>query len=97
MNGRKAMILILVLAYAFMAFAMVSCVANGASVDARQSDKDADFGIVKLFVADGIVVYRFKDAGRYHYFTKASAINTIQSETNGKTTVEWDDAAEAQK
>jgi hypothetical protein len=51
---------------------------------------------VLLFKIDGATVYRFADAGEYHYFLlgDGSAINTRQSRTRAKNTAEhWDDSA----
>lgn len=46
--------------------------------------KDDAFEVEYLFEKDGLKVYRFWDAGHYHYFTTKGEIISVQ--TAGKTT-----------
>ena len=50
-----------------IAILVVSCKRKGSPVTATESVDN--FSVVKLFVVDGITVYRFNDSGNYVYFT----------------------------
>jgi hypothetical protein len=45
--------------------------------------KDDGFEVEYLFEKDGVKMYRFRDVGRYHYFTTKG--ETISVKTEGKT------------
>jgi hypothetical protein len=50
----------------------------------EQLGKDDGFEVEYLFEKDGVKVYRFWDAGHFHYFTTGG--ETISVQTAGKTT-----------
>lgn len=81
-----------------------SCAKSGEPVAVEtRSVKPEDFSVTALFEIEGSVIYRFNDAGEYHYFLigKGDMINVRQKRTttvsDGKntrtTTEQWDDAA----
>lgn len=54
--------------------------------DAISTDTKGDFKVEFLFEKDGIKMYRFRDGGRYHYFTDRG--ETISTQYNNKSTRE---------
>lgn len=46
---------------------LVSCARQGLS---EEETTNAEISLTKLFTHDECTVYRFMDAGRYHYFAK---------------------------
>ena len=42
-----------------------------------------NFELGKLFTTDGCTVYRFYDAGHYHYFTKCENSQRVETTTDG--------------
>jgi hypothetical protein len=63
---------------------LIGCVNK--SISFEQTGKDNQIRIKFLFEKDGIKMYRFYDAGHYHYFTTKGDVNTIQQV--GKVTYE---------
>lgn len=65
--------------------AFTSCVGKGSEVEVSGS-KD-EFKVEKLFVVDGVTVYRFSDGSRYVYFTnRKGEVYEERRRSNGKTT-----------
>lgn len=61
-------------------FSCVSCHENK-GVDIPTSDSINEIKVEKLFVVDGITVYRFRDYGRVIYFTnKKGEVKTFSNE-----------------
>lgn len=54
---------------------LIGCVNEPISVE--QTGKDNEISISFLFEKDGIKMYRFYDAGHYHYFTTKGDVSTI--------------------
>ena len=48
------------------------------SISVEQTGKDNAITIEFLFKKDGLKMYRFFDAGHYHYFTTKGDVTTIQ-------------------
>lgn len=65
-----------------LAFLLVGCAVP--SLKTEQST-NSEVNVELLFEYDSIKVYRFKDNGMFHYFTKDMTIKTYKS---GKTTKE---------
>ena len=63
-------------------FALTACAVP--SIKTEQSS-NSNIDVELLFEYDSIKVYRFKDNGMFHYFTKDMTIKTYKS---GKTTKE---------
>jgi hypothetical protein len=55
---------------------LIGCVNKSISVE--QTGKDNLITISFLFEKDGLKMYRFCDAGRYHYFTTKGDVTTTQ-------------------
>lgn len=65
-------------------FLLVSCDNKGIKVPT--SDSIDEIKVEKLFVADGITVYRFYDGGRVVYFTnKRGEVKSIHNECDPAT------------
>lgn len=61
-------------------FSLVSCSENK-GINVPKSDSINEIKVEKLFVADGITVYRFYDGGRVVYFTnKKGEVKTLYNE-----------------
>lgn len=60
-----------IVVYAMLAAVFLSSCAGDAG-DAKESIQDGDFKIDFLFEKDGCKVYRFKDSGRYIYWSNCS-------------------------
>ena len=71
----------------YIAFIMVGAIIFGACSNDPMSKerlgKDDGFEVEYLFEKDGVKMYRFRDVGRYHYFTTKG--ETISVKTEGKT------------
>ena len=53
--------------------------------DAISTDTKGDFKVEFLFEKDGIKMYRFRDGGRYHYFTdRGETITTHYSNKSSR-------------
>lgn len=65
-------------------FLLVSCENKGTNVPT--SDSINEIKVEKLFVVDGITVYRFHDGGRVVYFTnKRGEVKSIHNECDPAT------------
>jgi hypothetical protein len=76
---KKIVFLILICALIF-----AGCAKRGQSIEAQSQD---DFEVALIFEVEGTKVYRFYDAGRFHYFAvrnTASMLKTQYTQTNGK-------------
>lgn len=69
----------------------ISCVKYGESVE--YSGKD-NYNVEYIFTVQNVKIYRFEDGGRHHYLAigNGKVLNTLQSQSNGKSTSYWDDA-----
>jgi hypothetical protein len=56
---------------------LIGCRTNSISVE--QTGKDNSITIEFLFKKDGLKMYRFYDAGHYHYFTTKGDVITTQN------------------
>lgn len=69
-----------IILFALVIFLFVSCDYNK-GINIPTSNSINEIKVEKLFVADGITVYRFYDGGRVVYFTnKKSEVKTIHDE-----------------
>lgn len=69
-----------IILFVLFIFLFVSCNDNK-GINVPKSDSINEIKVEKLFVADGITVYRFYDGGRVVYFTnKKSEVKTIHDE-----------------
>lgn len=62
----------IILLFVSVIFLLVSCVNKGINV--QTSDSINDIKVEKLFVVDGITVYRFYDGSRVVYFTNKKGV-----------------------
>jgi len=62
-------------------FLLTSCYKDSISIETK-----GDFKIEFLFEKNGIKMYRFRDGGRYHYFTDRG--ETITTQYSNKSTRE---------
>ena len=70
----------IILLFVSVIFLLVSCNGNK-GINVPTSDSINKIKVEKLFVVDGITVYRFYDGGRVVYFTnKKAVINAIHGE-----------------
>ena len=70
----------IILLFVSVIFLLVSCNENK-GVNVPTSDSINEIKVEKLFVVDGITVYRFYDGGRAVYFTnKKGDVKAIHSE-----------------
>ena len=70
-----------------IAILLAGCTNQGVPVSISGA-VDTGFHVEKLFEIDGISVYRFKDAGRYVYFTNTTGrVEYSYSILSGKTSV----------
>lgn len=69
-------------------FLFVTLIFTGCANEAQKSvgTDNPNFEVQLLFEVDGAKVYRFCDAGHYHYFTNVKG-SVISTETHGKTRV----------
>ena len=71
---------IILLFVSVIIFLLVSCNGNK-GINVPTSDSINKIKVEKLFVVDGITVYRFYDGGRVVYFTnKKGVVNAIHGE-----------------
>lgn len=69
-----------IILFVLVIFLFVSCNDNK-GINVPTSNSINEIKVEKLFVADGITVYRFYDGGRVVYFTnKKSEVKTIHDE-----------------
>lgn len=71
--------LLFCLAFFIPLMVLVAC-----AKDPQSSTTTGNFEIDKLFVYEGCTMYRFGDAGNYHYFAKCG--NSVDVESN------WDES-----
>lgn len=72
-----------IIGYTVLAVVVFSSCVN----DAKESVQDGDFKIEFLFEHDGCKVYRFKDGGRYIYWSDCSGrMSSDYTQSNGKST-----------
>ena len=70
----------IILLFVSVIFLLVSCNENK-GINVPTSDSINEIKVEKLFVVDGITVYRFYDGGRVVYFTnKISEVKSIHNE-----------------
>ena len=70
----------IILLFVSVIFLLVSCNGNK-GINVPTSDSINDIKVEKLFVVDGITVYRFYDVGRMVYFTnKKGDVKAIHDE-----------------
>ena len=70
----------IILLFVSVIFLLVSCNGNK-GINVPTSDSINKIKVEKLFVVDGITVYRFYDGGRVVYFTnKKCVINALHGE-----------------
>ena len=70
----------IILLFVSVIFLLVSCSGNK-GVNVPTSDSINEIKVEKLFVVDGITVYRFYDGGRVVYFTnKKGVVNALHNE-----------------
>lgn len=70
----------IILLFVSVIFLLVSCSGNK-GVNVPKSDSINEIKVEKLFVVDGITVYRFYDGGRVVYFTnKKGVVNALHNE-----------------
>lgn len=70
----------IILLFVSVIFLLVSCTDNK-GIYVPTSDSVNDIKVEKLFVVDGITVYRFYDSGRVVYFTnKKGVVNALHDE-----------------
>lgn len=70
----------IILLFVSVIFLLVSCTDNK-GIYVPTSDSVNDIKVEKLFVVDGITVYRFYDSGRAVYFTnKKGVVNALHDE-----------------
>ena len=70
----------IILLFVSVIFLLVSCNGNKGT-NVPTSDSINKIKVEKLFVVDGIIVYRFYDNGRVVYFTnKKGVVNAIHGE-----------------
>ena len=70
----------IILLFVSVIFLLVSCNVNKGT-NVPTSDSINKIKVEKLFVVDGITVYRFHDGGRVVYFThKKGVVNSIHGE-----------------
>ena len=76
---------------------LVSCAGDGNSVNYNSSMPKQNYSLVLLFtIEDGSKVYRFVDAGHYHYFIKGKDSTMINTkEKHGKNSYIDDSAIES--
>lgn len=72
---RKILIIVITLS------ALSGC--TNPSIDTQRLGKDDAFEVEYLFEKDGVKVYRFWDAGHFHYFTSNG--ETMSTKYTGKT------------
>lgn len=73
------MIMKKIILFVSVIFLLVSCENKGTNVPT--SDSINEIKVEKLFVVDGITVYRFHDGGRVVYFTnKIGEVKSIHNE-----------------
>lgn len=71
----------IILLFVSVIFLLVSCNENNKGVNVQTSDSINEIKVEKLFVVDGITVYRFYDGNRVVYFTnKKGVVNAIHGE-----------------
>ena len=69
-----------IILFVLVIFLLVSCNDNE-GINIPTSDSINEIKVEKLFVVDGITVYRFYDGGRVVYFTnKISEVKSIHNE-----------------
>ena len=69
-----------IILFVLVIFLLVSCKENK-GINGPTSDSINEIKVEKLFVVDGITVYRFYDGGRVVYFTnKISEVKSIHNE-----------------
>lgn len=67
---------------------LILIVITSCAKESKSSIKDGEFVIELLFEHDNCKVYRFKDGGRFIYWSNCSGnTRTHYTNTNGKTTV----------
>lgn len=70
----------IILLFILVIFLLVSCNGNK-GINVPTSDSINEIKVEKLFVVDGITVYRFYDGGRVVYFTnKKGEVKTLHGE-----------------
>ena len=70
----------IILLFVSVIFLLVSCNDNK-GINVPTSDSINEIKVEKLFVVDGITVYRFYDSGRVVYFTnKKGVVNALHDE-----------------
>ena len=62
---------------------IIGCAKKGTTQNVN--DALSNFDVTKLFKKDNCNVYRFYDAGRYHYFTDCTETISTQHHLYGKT------------
>jgi hypothetical protein len=83
-------VLMFIVAFFALAISMTGCAED--STPAKVRGALADFEVGKLFDADGCTVYRFRDAGRYHYFaTCDGSVMEGQTHSCGKSSCSHDE------
>lgn len=66
---------------------LASCAQKGSYVPTEGTVGDSSFNVQKLFTTEGCTVYRFLDAGDWHYFTNCTSTITTITESCGKNCV----------
>lgn len=69
---------------AIAAILCAACTNPGTPVQVTGAVTESNFEVSRLFDTEGCAVYRFRDAGRYHYFTTCGEAISSQTETCGK-------------
>lgn len=82
MNNKMIVMKKILIACLLVAF--TSCVGKGSSIEVK--DSIDEFKVEKLFVVDGVTVYRFFDGCRYVYFTNRKGEVYEERRSSGKTT-----------
>lgn len=67
---------------------LASCAKEGTSVPVENSVPGQNYRVTKLFTTNGCTVYRFFDAGEYHYMTNCTSTITTITESCGKNCTE---------
>lgn len=67
---------------------LTSCTNKGTSVPVENTVPGQDYHVRKLFTTDGCTVYRFYDAGNFHYMTNCTSTITTITESCGKNCTE---------
>lgn len=75
-----------------IALALAGC--GGKAAPVKVENTLDTFEVGKLFDVEGCTVYRFRDAGRYHYFASCPGTTINTHGSNDKTHSRFDDNVE---